>query len=224
LWYGNPVIENNLIFQNYGHDSAYLGYADDTVFSKNRIWDNNSLWGLYVDNSHRAVINSCDEAEYVTIVNNFIAGENEGGVYLYGYVDYPLCARLWYNTLDGGATGVYLEGPSSVLMSNNIISNHDVGIEVGLDASNPTVDHTLLHNNLTNGFTGTNYLTGDPRYINKAVGNLHIWCISPARDAGNASVDVADDIDGETRPIGSGVEIGADECTPLLFLPLIKRP
>jgi hypothetical protein len=224
LWYGSPVIRDNLFFNNHGADAVYLGYGNDTVFERNRIWDNSSLWSLNVLYSIRADLYSCAEQEYVTIKNNLIAGGTEGGLYLYGYESYPLCTRIWHNSIDGGLTGVFLDGPSTVVISNNIISNHDVGIDLAVDASSPTVNHTLFFNNLSDGIIGTNSLTGDPRYINREVGNLHIWCISPARDAGDSSVGVADDIDRETRPIGSGVEIGADECTPLFYLPLIKKP
>ena len=168
-------------------------------------------------------MNSCAEQEYVIVKNNFIAGGTAGGMYLYGYVDNPLCARIWHNSIDAGLKGVFHVGPSTVVMGNNIISNHNMGIDLDVDASPPTVDHTLFYNNLSDGIVGTNFLSGDPLYIDRSAGNFHIWCMSPARDTGDASVGVMVDIDGEPRPIGSGPDIGADECTPKFYLPLVKK-
>jgi hypothetical protein len=133
------------------------------------------------------------------------------------------CAALWHNTVDGDNRGIYFTGTAMIDMVNNIISNHStIGIEVAGGAT-PLVDHTLFYNNGTDGYTGINSLTGDPLYKNRAMGNLHIWCTSAARDVGDATIGYLEDIDGQQRPVYGGVDIGADECTPLFYLPILNR-
>jgi Right handed beta helix region len=223
-WYSSPTIRGNRITGNYGNDAVYLGYMLDGEFAQNRIWANNSPWGLYIKNTQRVDIENCGLTEYTTLINNFIEGGSGGGIYLSGYVDNPLCARLWHNTVDGGTTGVYLVGPSTVDMFNNAITNHSgAAIDIEVGATTPTVYHTLFYQNGSNDYPGNNPVYGDPQYINLTNGNYHIWCTSAARDAGTPLALVTNDIDGQQRPVFSGVDIGADECTPLFYLPLLTR-
>jgi hypothetical protein len=225
LWYGGPVIERNRMTNNYGEEVVYLGNANNAMFSQNRIWDNLSPQVMQLMSTYRADINTCGETEFVTVKNNFISGSGDIGINLAGSDSEPLCGRLWHNTIDGGASGIYLTDKSTVFMVNNIVSNHSgVGIEVAAGATAPTVYHTLFYQNASNGYTGLNSMIGDPQYLDSSNGNFHIWCTSAARDAGTPLSSITVDIDNQTRPQFSGVDVGADECTPLFFLPLIKRP
>jgi hypothetical protein len=61
--------------------------------------------------------------------------------------------------------------------------------------------------------TSASNVSGDPQFVNVAVGDLHITSASPARGAGTANGAPAQDIDGQNRPnpLGSSPDIGADE-------------
>jgi hypothetical protein len=225
LWYGGPVIERNRMTNNYGEEVVYLGNANNAVFNQNRIWDNHSPRVMQLTSTYRADPDTCGATEYVTVKNNFISGNGDIGIHVAGSETNPLCGRLWNNTIDGDSAGVYLIDQSTVYMVNNIISRHSgVGIDIAEGATTPTVYHTLFYQNGSNGYAGLNSVIGDPQYLDSSNGNFHIWCTSAARDSGTPLSSVTDDIDSQTRPQFSGVDIGADECTPLFYLPLIKRP
>ena len=65
-------------------------------------------------------------------------------------------------------------------------------------------------------------IIGDPDFIDPDHGDYHIGPTSAAKDAG-LNVGVLTDIDGDVRPIGPEVDIGADEAWQALFLPLVMR-
>jgi len=223
LWYGSPVIENNLITGNYGDAAVYLGYTSNARFRSNRILNNSSDAGLELIYTQKAGA-TCTDTDNVYVYNNFISGENESNLFATGSPDYPLCARVYHNTLDGAQKGVVLDTMFDFIFVNNIISNHStIGIDVSTAANTPVLSHNLFYNNSNNGLVGLSDLFGDPHYINPVTNNFHIWCDSAAVDKGDSAIDVGIDIDGETRPIGSGSDIGADECSPMFYLPLIKR-
>jgi hypothetical protein len=97
---------------------------------------------------------------------------------------------------------------------NNIIVSYTVGI-TNADSSHSTLsaDHTLFNGNSTDygsGVNSTGDVHGDPAFVDPATGNYHIGPTSAARDSG-VDAGVTDDLDGETRPQGSGYDIGADE-------------
>jgi len=115
-----------------------------------------------------------------------------------------------------GPEGVLVYANVNLTGINTIVSGHTLGVSVN-DPANSTValDHTLWHNNTTNygsGATSANEHSGDPVYISATNGNFHICGSSMAIDTG-ANAGVTDDVDGNTRPQGSGYDIGADEYT-----------
>ena len=222
LWYGAPDIEDNLITGNYGSEAVYLGYAADAYFHRNHVVANASTRGMTLTPTVGSVV-VCDSGDFVTVHNNFFSGTNDLGIYVMGSDVATTCAGLWHNSIDGDNRGIYFTGTAMIDMVNNIISNHStIGIEVAGGAT-PLIHHTLFYNNGTDGYTGANSINGDPVYKNRAFGNLHVWCTSPARDTGDATIGYFDDIDGQQRPVYSGVDIGADECTPLFYLPFLNR-
>jgi hypothetical protein len=226
LWYGKPQIEYNLITGNQGEDAVFLGRAEGGgSFYGNRILDNPSSAGLTLQYSPRAG-SGCGSLEYLYVYNNFIAKSTQTGLRIIGSPTNGLCAKVFHNTIDGDEVGVNLVGDFELQFNNNIISNQSsIGVNLEFGASSPMqISHNLFYNNLSNGLVGSSDLTsGNPHYIDAASGNYHIWCDSAAFDAGDGSVVAEIDIDGQVRPQFTEVDIGADECAPLFYLPLILR-
>jgi hypothetical protein len=90
---------------------------------------------------------------------------------------------------------------TNTLIANNLIShNKTIGVRDG--AAQPT-----LQNNV---FTATLDL-----FENAPAGNLHLVAgAAIARDTGVATAQATTDWDGDTRPIGTAPDIGADEYNP----------
>jgi uncharacterized repeat protein (TIGR01451 family) len=98
---------------------------------------------------------------------------------------------------------------SSVAMTNTVLVGHTVGISV-TDGNVATLNATLWYGNATDWLgevVHTHDHYGDPAF---ASNNYRLTAGSSAIDQGvNAGVSV--DIDGESRPVGMGYDLGADE-------------
>jgi hypothetical protein len=135
-------------------------------------------------------------------------------------------ATLKHNTLadnQGNDGGIYGTDEIELLMINNIVCSHTVGIT----ASNMGLalllgDTNLYWNNGVDGFRGINPVDGDPHFVDPVGWDYHLSQTSAAIDTGRfAGVD--SDIDGAARPSGSRPDIGADEYPHLVYLPLVLR-
>ena len=137
--------------------------------------------------------------------------DNGGGMYNRESSPAIRNSILWGNQ-DSGGTGVYAQ-----------IDNYD---------STPVISYTLVQDYSAWGIDYDGNLDADPLFVtpvdpNNAPtteGNLRLQQSSPAIDAGNNSfVTVPTDLDGNTRILGTAVDMGAYERLKPLYLPLVIR-
>jgi len=158
----------------------------------------------------------------VTGVNDVIARNVSpwDGVYVAG--SGSVHARHWTLVSNSGYALTTYGGQA--LLTNTLVVSHAL---VGLWGLDITADHTLFYGNgeqCGGGAICTGSVEGDPGFFSPVGWNYHIRPGSAAVDAG-VDAGVSWDMDGEPRPAGQGVDIGADELWPyqLTFLPLVWR-
>ncbi len=151
------------------------------------------------------------------VLNNVLVGGTEATVLAAGTGVYLLSANLRHNTIvgNGAATGVLVNDLATVTLLNNIVAGHATGLAV-TGSGSLVADHTLFWNNDDDGIRGTDPVDGDPRFVNRAFGDFHIFAGSAAQGQG-VDAEVAKDIDGDARPGLGGFDIGADEVAPAWF-------
>ncbi len=171
----------------------------------------------------------------VTLTNHIIAHNSAtrdgGGVYIF---DSP-AVKLINNTLSnnnqgGGQEGVALLRSSlpsmQVTLVNNIIAGHSVAITVASGCA-AALSHNDYYSNTINVYgqsAGATDLTLNPQFVNWAAGDYHLVEESPLVDAGDNSVKVPHDFEGQVRPGGQGIDIGADEFPRYsIYLPVVMR-
>jgi len=128
-----------------------------------------------------------------------------------------------YNNGTGGWGGgitvdnLDIEG---VAVRNNIVANNHT-FQMVVDSRVPmnelTVDYNLIHGyrDYIDEIRGTDYVEGNPLFVNAASADFHLRENSPAIDAGSAAGAPSTDYDGNARPRGGGVDIGAYEFQPV---------
>jgi hypothetical protein len=193
------TISNNRVFSNTGHfygGGLYLDYYSDATLTNNVVADNQADTagsGLYIHNSSPRLL-------HTTIARN----------------------------REGDGIGVYVTNSesdySTVALTNTILVSHSVGITVTA-GNTATLESTLWHGNTSADWGGagainhSNDYTGDPRFD---ADGYHLMDGSAAIDKG-MDVGVTTDIDGDSRPQGSAPDLGADELTANIYLPIILK-
>ena len=133
----------------------------------------------------------------------------------------------------GDGSGIYITGTagttSTLAVTNTILVSHTVGITVAANNEvrlTATLWGTGTWANLTDWggsgtvITGTINLWGDPDFLEPNRGNYHIGPDSAAIDAG-VDVGVLVDVDGEPRL--SVPDLGADEYTCYVYMPVVLK-
>jgi len=65
----------------------------------------------------------------------------------------------------------------------------------------------------------------NPLFVDPAAGDYHLQIGSPMIDRGTSAGAPSTDYDGQARPTGEGVDIGADEVVPAYasYLPVVLK-
>lgn len=102
-----------------------------------------------------------------------------------------------------------------VELVNTIIANHSLGILQ--TAGTVNANTTLFYDNVLNiqggGITNSNPRSGNPAFFNPSLQDYHLGAGSAAVNSG-ANSGLSVDFDGDSRPQGSGYDIGYDESVP----------
>ena len=201
----SPTITNNLLTGNV--TSVYAGAIYCTwsspVISGNRIIGNSAspAGGIY-----------CDTSSSPAIANNTIAGNAGGGIYC--NTSSPMILN---NTIVSNANGVSCASASPTIV-NTIIAFNGTGV-FNSDGT-PSLRSNCVFANTDFNFSGlidpTNRdgnISSDPRLTSRSYGNEHLQPDSPCVNAGDDGAVSTDwkDIDGQSRILGTHVDIGADE-------------
>jgi parallel beta-helix repeat protein len=225
---GNQVL-NNAAYVNGGGiflwSSSTARLAGNRIY-RNRVIGNGDGGGIFLLNS----VNS-------TLVNNMVLENRLQGSVGAGagiMANNNTRAHLLHTTLAGNSGGsgyaVRASTGTTLWMTNTIIASHTVGVSAN-SGNTITLNSTLWGSgvwaNLTNwsgpgSITSTQNYTGNPAFVNPPGGEYHLGPGSAAIDAG-VCTQITTDIDGDTRPIGPGCDIGADEWYFQVYLPLVLR-
>lgn len=225
----NISIRNNQVtgLRNTSSYGVYSIYSDNFAIENNLINDAKT-YGVYLSQANSGL--SAAPAQRSTFVNNMIAVQGSGAYFTtVSYLD------VFHNNIEG-SYGYRQFTPTDMEVRNNIfVALSNYAFESGTAVTSPSVlDYNIYHKK-----GGTTLIKdGTPTYTNlaawkAAVGGLNVYSLegdplfkSPtdlhvlgtlANDAGDNSVGVLTDFDGQTRPMAgsTAVDMGADEYTPL---------
>ena len=190
------------MFKNNGAETGGALYLVTAVdMGDNLIFSNTAtVAGGGIANDYGVI-----DAQNDVIANNIAPLE---GVYL---TTGSLSARHW-TLVDNGKYGFFRDA-GTASFTNTIVASHTVA---GLWGTGVTSDHALFFGNGTacaGGASCIDGLTGDPKFVDPQAGDFHIGPTSAAIDAG-VNANVTTDMDGHSRPLCSGYDIGADEFMP----------
>ncbi len=169
----------------------------------------------------------------VTSTNNIFANNSRVGLRASGSSPPSTVSVINDTFYNNGVAGIQsYDTGTQVLVTNTIVFSHELGLEVAQGDGAILIGNFNLLQNTTNydpGITpGGQDITGqNPLLSNAANNDFHLASDSPAIDKGTSVGAPAEDFEGDTRPQGNGIDIGADESpyegTWQVYLPIIIK-
>lgn len=157
--------------------------------------------GIYLGNGACPNITNC------IIVKN-TSNYQGGGLYCYNARPYITNCTITRNmAVDGGA--IYCRYKPAPTLTNCILwGNTPNEVAKDLDADTPKITYSVVEG----GYKGTGNFKDVPLFVSSG-DYFHLTEKSPCIDAGTSRGAPDTDIDGDSRPTGKRIDIGADEYT-----------
>ncbi len=147
------------------------------------------------------------------LISNCIIYNNDscrgGGIYLHDSSPAITNCTITQNStsLAGGAITCYYYSYPQIV--NCISWNNYSQSEIFIRSEYPSFA-TVTYSDIEGGWTGEGNIDIDPRFVDPGKEDFHLLFESPCIDTGcDAGIYV--DIDGDSRPLGNGFDMGADE-------------
>jgi len=219
----NSLVHHNIAYENSYVEPHYLaGIALEVGNENNKVYNNimyNNYQANYLSNSpNNEIYNN------VLYGNLPSGGANCGSILLTSWEGSSPIDNIIKNNIfvvsGSGATAILLKDDGSTgydPLDNTFDNNLYFYEDNGPDKTKMVVDNTDGHvywsfaEWVEEGFEAHGDL-GNPQFVNPSNNDFHLQSDSPAIDAG-VNVGVYEDFDGNSRPQGSGYDIGAYEFT-----------
>ena len=213
---GTTVVRDNRIVDNhpkYGGGGPIALFAMDSV-----VVDRNEFSGNCFPNgaSREGIVYAQDS---VQVTNNLFA-DNRCSTALDagGGADGANGLRIINNTIVRNRLGLDVDGRymGNAIVRNNLITDNEIGYQVDFAGDRPQFDHNFLGGNrksstgLHNPVGSNGNILGAPGFIDDS-SDYELRSSSILVDAGSPTAAPAVDINGDPRPVGGGVDIGAYE-------------
>ena len=160
---------------------------------------------------------SCPEVTNCTIARNSATGAScrGGGVYSYNNSS-PVIKNCTIadNDFSSFRDGIYCYNSSAILTNCIVWGTENKQIW----AENSSL--SISYSDIKEGWAGVGNISADPLFFLPEQENYHLEPDSPCIDTGT-DCGVAEDIDGDYRPLGAGYDMGSDEVRcdgPLIFV------
>ena len=215
------IADNQIVYNEaYFGGGMFLWGQASPELDRNVVMSN-TAYGLFSSAGGGGLLIDVDDGTTVTVTNHIIARNAAGPTGHGGGVE---CWRgncvLINNTIVDNDRGPNQEGViigSSYggvhVMRNNIIVGHSIGIS--RTDGTLTLDYNNYYDNFVNAIgttLGSHHHTDKPQFVDRMRGDYHLALTSPLIDQGDSSLDVPFDFEGDPRPRGGGIDIGADEA------------
>ena len=199
----SPRIESNIIRDN-AHGGIYLHTCSSPVVSGNIIADN--IGGGV----------GCMDTSSPVFTNNVIVGNvsSHGGGLGFDDKTIPIFVNntVAYNVANSSAGSGTSKG-GGIYCRSATIRNCIFWGNIGQEGAQiyDDGDATVTYSNVQGGWGGLGNIDADPLLVNPYGGDCHLACGSPCIDSGTDQCAPDADFEGDARPNGSGVDMGADE-------------
>ncbi len=221
----NCAITGNMVPAHHNGGGLYIYYSSYPAISGCTISGNSSYGGgggiCYYNNSAGSITGSA------------ITGNTYGGGILCGSSSAPKIANCTIAMNTGVSGGISCSSSSPKIINCTIAGNTASGSSgggVSCNDSSPKITNaiiwgnspsqlpssglTVTYSDVEGGYTGTDNIASDPQFVDSDNGDYHLQDSSPCIDAGTSTGAPSDDIDGNERPMGEGVDMGSDEVDP----------